>query len=212
MRGPQVMKGYLNKPTATAQTIDADGWLHTGDIGYADADGHFFIVDRAKELIKYKGFQVPPAELEAVLLTHPCVSDAAVIPCPDDEAGEVPKAILVLKDETTAEDILEATDEMMRAVIEGPQAWRYRGAKPNMYEEEHRAMFANIRSGSPLNNGVYMARSTMLAIMGRMAAYTGKVITWEMALNSKENLGPAQYAWGDAPQQPIPRPGLTQFA
>jgi 4-coumarate--CoA ligase len=62
---PQIMKGYLNNPEATAQTIDADGWLHTGDIGYADEDGHFFIVDRAKELIKYKGFQVPPAELEA---------------------------------------------------------------------------------------------------------------------------------------------------
>ena len=98
MRGPQIMKGYLNNPEATAQTIDADGWLHTGDIGYADEDGHFFIVDRAKELIKYKGFQVPPAELEAVLLTHPCVADAAVIPYPDDEAGEVPKGIIVLKE------------------------------------------------------------------------------------------------------------------
>jgi acyl-CoA synthetase (AMP-forming)/AMP-acid ligase II len=111
VRGPQIMKGYLNKPEATAQTIDADGWLHTGDIGYADADGHFFIVDRAKELIKYKGFQVPPAELEAILLTHPCISDAAVIPCPDDEAGEVPKAIIVLKDQTTAEAILEFVSE-----------------------------------------------------------------------------------------------------
>ena len=106
VRGPQIMKGYLNKPEATAQTIDRDGWLHTGDIGYADEDGHFFIVDRAKELIKYKGFQVPPAELEAVLLSHPCVGDAAVIPCPDDEAGEVPKAIIVLKHQTTADDIL----------------------------------------------------------------------------------------------------------
>src|SRR4030095_2037017 len=75
VRGPQIMRGYLNRPDATAQTIDPDGWLHTGDIGYADEDGHFFIVDRAKELIKYKGFQVPPAELEAVLLTHPCIAD-----------------------------------------------------------------------------------------------------------------------------------------
>jgi acyl-CoA synthetase (AMP-forming)/AMP-acid ligase II len=98
VRGPQVMKGYLNRPEATAATIDSDGWLHTGDIGYADAEGHFFIVDRAKELIKYKGFQVPPAELEALLLTHPCVADSAVIPCPDDEAGEIPKAFVVLKD------------------------------------------------------------------------------------------------------------------
>src|SRR5678816_777545 len=98
VRGPQIMRGYLNNAEATARTIDTDGWLHTGDIGYADEDGHFFIVDRAKELIKYKGFQVPPAELEAVLLTHPCVADAAVIPYPDDEAGEVPKGILVLKE------------------------------------------------------------------------------------------------------------------
>jgi acyl-CoA synthetase (AMP-forming)/AMP-acid ligase II len=97
VRGAQVMKGYLNKPDATAQTVDADGWLHTGDIGYADDEGYFFVVDRAKELIKYKGFQVAPAELEALLLTHPSVADAAVIPCPDDEAGEIPKAFVVLK-------------------------------------------------------------------------------------------------------------------
>jgi acyl-CoA synthetase (AMP-forming)/AMP-acid ligase II len=107
VRGPQVMKGYLNRPDATAATIDSEGWLHTGDIGYADEGGHFFIVDRAKELIKYKGFQVPPAELEAVLLTHECVADAAVIPCPDDEAGEIPKAFVVLKGETTPEELLE---------------------------------------------------------------------------------------------------------
>jgi len=103
VRGPQIMKGYLNKPDATVLTIDAEGWLHTGDIGYVDEDGHFFIVDRAKELIKYKGFQVPPAELEAVLLTYPAVADAAVIPCLDDEAGEVPKAIVILKKGATAD-------------------------------------------------------------------------------------------------------------
>jgi acyl-CoA synthetase (AMP-forming)/AMP-acid ligase II len=107
VRGPQIMKGYLNRPEATAATVDSDGWLHTGDIGYADSDGHFFIVDRAKELIKYKGFQVPPAELEALLLTHACVADAAVIPCPDEEAGEVPKAYVVLKGEATAEELME---------------------------------------------------------------------------------------------------------
>jgi acyl-CoA synthetase (AMP-forming)/AMP-acid ligase II len=101
VRGPQVMKGYLNNPDATARTIDADGWLHTGDIGYADDDGHFYIVDRVKELIKYKGFQIAPAELEAVLVTHPAVADAAVIPLPDDEAGEVPKAFVVLKSEVS---------------------------------------------------------------------------------------------------------------
>jgi acyl-CoA synthetase (AMP-forming)/AMP-acid ligase II len=107
VRGPQIMKGYLNRPEATAQTIDAEGWLHTGDIGYVDEDGHFFIVDRAKELIKYKGFQVPPAELESVLLTHPAVADAAVIPVPDPEAGELPKAYLVLKGDAAEQEILD---------------------------------------------------------------------------------------------------------
>ena len=111
VRGPQIMTGYLNRPDATAQTIDPDGWLHTGDIGYFDEDGHFFIVDRAKELIKYKGFQVPPAELEAVLLTHPSIADCAVIPCPDDEAGEVPKAIVVLRQASRAEEIMEFVAE-----------------------------------------------------------------------------------------------------
>jgi acyl-CoA synthetase (AMP-forming)/AMP-acid ligase II len=106
VRGPQIMMGYLNRPEATAATIDPDGWLHTGDIGYVDDDGHFYIVDRAKELIKYKGFQVPPAELEALLLMHPCVADAAVIPYPDDEAGEVPKAFVVLKGEVPAEELM----------------------------------------------------------------------------------------------------------
>jgi acyl-CoA synthetase (AMP-forming)/AMP-acid ligase II len=100
------MKGYLNSPEATAATIDADGWLHTGDIGYADDAGHFYIVDRAKELIKYKGFQVPPAELEALLLTHSCVADAAVVPFQDDEAGEVPKAFVVLREAVTAEELM----------------------------------------------------------------------------------------------------------
>ena len=89
MRGPQVMAGYLNNEQATKETIDEEGWLHTGDIGHVDEDGHFTIVDRLKELIKYKGFQVPPAELEALLVTHPSVADAAVIGIPDDEAGEL---------------------------------------------------------------------------------------------------------------------------
>jgi acyl-CoA synthetase (AMP-forming)/AMP-acid ligase II len=97
IRGPQVMRGYLNNPEATAATVDGDRWLHTGDLGHVDADGYFTIVDRLKELIKYKGFQVPPAELEAVLRTHPAVGDAAVIPIPDEEGGEVPKAFVVLK-------------------------------------------------------------------------------------------------------------------
>jgi 4-coumarate--CoA ligase len=97
IKGPQVMKGYLNNPEATAVTIDADGWLHTGDIAVIDSDGHVSIVDRLKELIKVKGFQVAPAELEAVLLTHPGIADAAVIGVPDDESGEVPRAYVVAK-------------------------------------------------------------------------------------------------------------------
>jgi acyl-CoA synthetase (AMP-forming)/AMP-acid ligase II len=106
IRGPQVMKGYLNRPEATAATIDADGWLHTGDIGFVDDDGDFYIVDRLKELIKYKGFQVAPAELEGLLLSHPAIADAAVIPSPDEEAGEVPKAFIVPNTELTAEEIM----------------------------------------------------------------------------------------------------------
>ena len=109
VRGPQVMKGYLNNKQATSLTIDDEGWLRTGDIGHVDEDGHVFVVDRLKELIKYKGFQVAPAELEAVLLTHPDVADAAVIGHPDEEAGEIPAAYVVLRPgaEATAEDIME---------------------------------------------------------------------------------------------------------
>lgn len=97
IRGPQVMRGYLKNPAATELTLDSQGWLHTGDIGHVDADGHVFVVDRLKELIKYKGFQVAPAELEAVLLTHPDVADAAVVGTPDPDAGEVPSAFVVVR-------------------------------------------------------------------------------------------------------------------
>ena len=106
IRGPQVMKGYLNNDAATRHTIDDDGWLHSGDIGRVDADGYFFLVDRLKELIKYKGMQVAPAELEAVLLTHPQISDAAVIPIADEEAGEIPKAFVVLSEQVSSDDIM----------------------------------------------------------------------------------------------------------
>ncbi|WP_327236087.1 4-coumarate--CoA ligase family protein [Streptomyces sp. NBC_01317] len=95
IRGPQVMKGYLGRPGDTAAMIDADGWVHTGDIGRADADGWLFVVDRVKELIKYKGFQVAPAELEALLLTHDAIADAAVIGVYDADGNEVPKAYIV---------------------------------------------------------------------------------------------------------------------
>jgi acyl-CoA synthetase (AMP-forming)/AMP-acid ligase II len=106
VRGPQVMRGYLDDPEATATTVDADGWLHTGDVGRADEDGYVVLVDRVKELIKYKGYQVAPAELEALLLEHPAVADAAVIGRPDEEAGEVPKAFVALAGDATAEEIM----------------------------------------------------------------------------------------------------------
>jgi len=91
------MKGYLNNPQATAAMIDSGGWLRTGDLGHVDADGHLYVVDRLKELIKYKGFQVPPAELEAVLLRHPDVTDAAVVGLRDEEAGEIPVGYVTLR-------------------------------------------------------------------------------------------------------------------
>ncbi|MFF7181963.1 AMP-binding protein [Streptomyces sp. NPDC008121] len=109
IRGPQVMKGYLGRPDATAAMIDADGWVHTGDVGRVDADGWLFVVDRVKELIKYKGFQVAPAELEALLLTHDGVADAAVIGVPDEDGNEVPKAYVVRQPHApglTGEDII----------------------------------------------------------------------------------------------------------
>jgi acyl-CoA synthetase (AMP-forming)/AMP-acid ligase II len=96
VRGPQVMKGYLNNPEATANTVDGDGWLHTGDVAVVDEEGRYTVVDRVKELIKYKGYQVAPAELEAVLISHPEIVDAAVIGVADKESGEeLPKAFVV---------------------------------------------------------------------------------------------------------------------
>ncbi|XP_031571386.1 4-coumarate--CoA ligase 1-like isoform X2 [Actinia tenebrosa] len=106
VKGPVVMKGYLNNPQATKKAIDSDGWLHTGDIGYYDDDEHFFIVDRIKDVIKFKGFQVAPAEIEAILLTHPKIKDAAVIGVPNEEAGELPKAFVVRSEGITKQDIL----------------------------------------------------------------------------------------------------------
>ena len=110
IRGPQVMKGYLNNDEATAETLLEDGWLRTGDIARIDENGFTFIVDRLKELIKYKGYQVPPAELEAVLVSHPKVRDAGVIGVPMDDGGEAPKAFVVA-------DGVDA-DELMAYVAE----------------------------------------------------------------------------------------------
>ena len=114
VRGPQVMKGYLNNQEATDDTIDSDGWLHTGDVAILDEHHHVSIVDRIKELIKYKGFQVPPAELEGLLITHPAILDVAVIGVPDDEAGELPKAFITVApgaDAPSLDDVQEFVGE-----------------------------------------------------------------------------------------------------
>ncbi|MFJ9560036.1 4-coumarate--CoA ligase family protein [Streptomyces fuscichromogenes] len=114
IRGPQVMKGYLGRPDATADMIDTDGWLHTGDVGHVDADGWLYVVDRVKELIKYKGFQVAPAELEALLLTHPGIADAAVVGAYDEDGNEIPHAFVVRQ--PTADGLTE--NETMLYVAE----------------------------------------------------------------------------------------------
>jgi acyl-CoA synthetase (AMP-forming)/AMP-acid ligase II len=106
IRGPQLMRGYLGRPEATAETIDADGWLHTGDVGRVDPEGRVFITDRIKELIKYKAYQVAPAELEALLCTHPAVAAAAVIGAPDEEAGELPTAFVVANEELSDNQLM----------------------------------------------------------------------------------------------------------
>ena len=106
LRGPQIMIGYLNNADATAATLDSDGWLRTGDIGTVDVDGYLTVVDRLKELIKVKGYQVAPAELEALLLEHALIADVAVIPVADDDAGEVPKALVVARGSLTADDVM----------------------------------------------------------------------------------------------------------
>ncbi|CAO3573477.1 unnamed protein product [Mortierella alpina] len=122
VRGPNVMKGYRNNAAATRETIDAEGWLHTGDIAVVDASGNFFVVDRLKELIKYKGFQVAPAELEAILLTHPQILDSAVIGVEDPEqATEVPMAFVVRNEATavgralTEREVVEFVSEKVAA-------------------------------------------------------------------------------------------------
>lgn len=96
-----LMKGYVSNKQATSATIDTEGWLHTGDTGYYDQNNEWYIVDRIKELIKYKGYQVPPAEIEALLLTHDQIKDAAVIGIPNDKCGEIPFAFVVRQPNAT---------------------------------------------------------------------------------------------------------------
>ncbi|KAL3874680.1 hypothetical protein ACJMK2_037658 [Sinanodonta woodiana] len=117
IKGPQIMKGYFKNEKATYDMITSDGWLKTGDIGYAREDGRHVITDRLKELIKYKGLQVAPAELENLLLKHPAVQDVAVIGMPDDEAGELPRAYIVTKPnaKVSAEEIMKYVEENVAA-------------------------------------------------------------------------------------------------
>jgi acyl-CoA synthetase (AMP-forming)/AMP-acid ligase II len=112
VHGPQVMKGYWGRPDATAETITPDGWLRTGDIVSIDEEGYVTILDRLKEMIKYRGYQVAPAELEGLLMEHPAVLDCAVIPKADPESGEVPKAFVVLRPG------MDATSQQLMAFIE----------------------------------------------------------------------------------------------
>src|SRR5262249_19592259 len=103
---PALMAGYLNDPESTALTIDEAGWLRTGDLGFLDSDGYLWIVDRLKDLLKYNGHQVAPAELEAVLRRHPAVSDAAVVGMPDPRAGQLPVAFVSLRTPTTPDELI----------------------------------------------------------------------------------------------------------
>ncbi|KAK4488910.1 hypothetical protein RD792_004700 [Penstemon davidsonii] len=134
IRGDQIMKGYLNDPESTENTVDKEGWLHTGDIGFIDSDDELFIVDRLKELIKYKGFQVAPAELEALLLTNPNISGAAVVSMIDEEAGEVPVAFVVRSNGSTITE-----DEIKQFIHE----------KVVFYKRINRVFFTDVIPVSP---------------------------------------------------------------
>lgn len=120
IKGRSIMKGYANDEVATRRSIDQDGWLHTGDVGYFNDEGELFIVDRLKELIKYKGYQVPPAEVEGLLLQHPKIADAGVIGKPDGTVGELPLAFVVKQPnvELSEKDVVKFVAGIKRVQIE----------------------------------------------------------------------------------------------
>lgn len=117
-RGPQVVMGYLNNPKATQETFDADGWLHTGDVGYVDRENFITITDRIKEMIKVKGIAVAPAEIEDLLLGHPAVEDVAVGAIPDDYTGQRPKAYVVIKPSVLEEKNRNAVRPLLQDILE----------------------------------------------------------------------------------------------
>lgn len=123
-RGPQRSMGYLDNEAANMESFDSDGWYHSGDLGHFDADGFFYITERIKELIKVKGHQVPPAELEDCLLGHPSVEDCAVIGMPNEYAGELPKAYVVLADKsrTASEEDAKASAVALFAHVQQRKA------------------------------------------------------------------------------------------
>ncbi|KAI9552454.1 hypothetical protein GHT06_022820 [Daphnia sinensis] len=151
--GPQVMKGYYNNPEATKEMISEDGWLRTGDVAYYDEEGHFYIVDRLKELIKVKGFQVAPAELEDILTSHPAVAEAAVIGIPDEQAGELPRAYVVKKpgmDSVSDAEIAAYVNSKVSAHKQIKGGIQFCGAIPKnnmgkILRRELRAQFANAK-------------------------------------------------------------------
>lgn len=108
IKGPSVMRRYLNDEEATRQTVVNGGWLRTGDIASHDGNGHFKIVERLKDIIKVKGYQVSPVELEEILASHPKVAEVAVVGVPDEKMGEVPRAYVILKD---GESVVGQTEE-----------------------------------------------------------------------------------------------------
>ena len=146
-RGPQTMLGYLNRPDATAEMITADGWVRTGDLGHVDGDGNIVVVDRLKELIKVNAFQVAPAEVEAVIVGHPAVADAAIVGAPDERTGETPVAYVVTTRPVEPERLTEWIDQRL-APYKRPSTIRF---VENL--RGHRRA-----SCSGANSGLYTAR------------------------------------------------------
>jgi acyl-CoA synthetase (AMP-forming)/AMP-acid ligase II len=164
IRTPGAMRGYLGNPEATAATVDTDGWLHTGDVVVADREGWFTVVDRVKELIKYKGSQVAPAALEAILLTHPAVADAAVIGRSDEDAGEIPTAVVVLR-----QPAARGTEPVARELM------AYVAARVAPHEKIRRVEFATEIPKSPSGKILRreLARRDQPAVPSRPRAFAG---------------------------------------